>query len=84
MALWHDCCIYLGAALAYGQLSKGSTMYAVINNRGAQLGLYEFKAEAQREADEVNAWGIDVFAWIVDAPEGAEHEDMPGRGVIYG
>jgi hypothetical protein len=55
-----------------------------MNNRGSQIGLYNTKAEAQKEADAFNARGLDVFAWVVDAPAGAEVEDMPGRGVIYG
>ena len=59
-------------------------MFALMNNRGSQIGLYNTKAEAQKEADAFNARGLDVFAWIVDAPAGAEFEDMPGRGVIYG
>ena len=59
-------------------------MFALMNNRGAQIGLYETKEEAQKEADAFNARGLDVFAWVIDAPKGAEHEDLPGRGVIYG
>jgi hypothetical protein len=59
-------------------------MFSLINNRGAQVGLYASKAEAQKAADAINARGGDVFAWVIDAPKGAEHEDMPGRGVIYG
>lgn len=58
-------------------------MYALINNRGSQIGIYDTKAEAQKEADGFNARGLDVFAWVVDAPAGAEVEDMPGRGFIY-
>ena len=59
-------------------------MFAVMNNRGAQIGLHTERAEAQKQADELNSLGLDVFAWVVDAPAGAEHEDMPGRGVFYG
>ncbi len=59
-------------------------MFALMNNRGSQIGIYDTKAEAQKDADEFNARGLDVFAWVVDAPAGAEFEDMPGRGFIYG
>ena len=59
-------------------------MFALMNNRGSQIGLYNTRAEAQMGADEFNALGLDVFAWVVDAPSCSEFEDMPGRGVIYG
>ena len=59
-------------------------MFAIMNNRGCQVGLYDTKEEAQSEADAYNARGSDVFAWVIDAPAGADVEDMPGRGFIYG
>ncbi len=58
--------------------------FALINNRGAQLDLYYKREEAQAAADKINAQNLDVFAWVVDAPEGADYEDMPGRGFLYG
>ena len=59
-------------------------MFAVMNNRGAQLGLYTEACQAQAAADGVNSQGLDVFAWVIEAPAGAQAEDMPGRGVVYG
>jgi hypothetical protein len=59
-------------------------MFALMNNRGSQIGLYDTKEEAQKVADAFNRRGLDVFAWVVDAPKDAEHEDMPGRGFVYG
>ena len=59
-------------------------MYAVMTNRGAQIVLEPDRQAAQRIADNVNRAGGDVFAWVIEAPLGAENEDMPGRGVLYG
>ena len=59
-------------------------MFALMNNRGSQVGLYSTRADAQKAADAFNARGLDVFAWVVEAPASAKPEDMPGRGVIYG
>lgn len=60
-------------------------MFALMNNRGSQIGIYDTKAEAQKEADAFNARGLDVFAWPVEcADDAGEAYEMPGRGFIYG
>ena len=58
-------------------------MFAVITNRGAQVALHNDQAEAQADADKINANGGSTFAWVVFDPN-AEQEDLPGRGFIYG
>ena len=59
-------------------------MYAMMNNRGQQIDLFTYRSDAQAAADDYNASNSDVFAWVIDAPDAAVFEDMPGRGVIYG
>lgn len=65
-------------------MNKEMEMFALMNNRGAQIGLYHTKAEAEREADNFNSRGLDVFAWVVSVSSDTQPEDMPGRGFIYG
>lgn len=56
--------------------------YMTITNRGAQVA-YGTRKDCEDRADEINAQGGSVFAWVVEAGE-TEQEDMPGRGFIYG
>ena len=59
-------------------------MFAVMTNRGSQVGLFLSESSAWVEANTINARGQDVFAWVVEVPKDTQHEDMPGRGVFYG
>lgn len=58
--------------------------YAVMNNRGSQLGVFTNKQEAQNMANSINRRNMDVFAWLVEVDNSTQEEDMPGRGYIYG
>lgn len=60
------------------------TKFAVMTNRGNQIGLFITEANAWVEANTINARGLDVFAWVVEVPAETKPEDMPGRGFIYG
>jgi len=57
--------------------------FTVITNRGAQLGVFLSRAEANILADEINSNGGEVFAWV-NEDNNAVEEDIPGRGFIYG
>ena len=59
-------------------------MFAIINNRGAQIGVFDTQEEAQEGAEAYNTECLDVFAWVAEAEKVAEPEDIPGRGLIYG
>lgn len=58
------------------------TKFAVITNRGAQVALESSREAANKIADKFTRG--DVFAWVIEADESASHDDMPGRGRVYG
>lgn len=58
-------------------------MFVTVTNRGALVLVDRSRDNCQDVADEINAKGGDVFAWVQEVPANTVQEDIPGKGKWY-
>lgn len=57
--------------------------FAVMNNKGHVLDIYDNPTDAQARADELNDEQLpDLFAWIEQTTD-TTPADMPGQGIFW-